>query len=234
MSRPTCRSRARGFTLIELMTVIGIIGILAAIAIAAYAKNVRNAHKTEVIGDLSNIALRQRAVFGVRGHYVSSTNSENQTYPVIPADLSAGSTDLPLTWPPGGGGLLADANYTKASVGATQPYFLGGGAEHGFDALNFAPEGGKSYCAYGTISGRGTNGRFQGAAVTEEPSSALGPIAGDVFPVGDAREAWFARDWFYAFGVCDLDQDGNFWMFSVTHYDSDVLSPNTTYSTQGE
>jgi len=228
------RSRARGFTLIELMTVVGIIGILATIAIVAYTKNVRSARRTQVIGDLSNIALKQRAAFGVRGHYVSSTNSEAQSYPVIKANLGAATTLLPMPWPPGGAALLTDTNYTRSTVGVNTPYFRGGGAEHGFDALGFAPEGGKSYCAYGTISGRGTNGRFNGAAVVEEPDAAMGPIANDVFPKGDAREAWFARDWFYAYGVCDLDQDGQFWQFSITHYDSDVLSPLTTYSQPGE
>ena len=73
--------------MIELMAVLAILGILAAIAIGAYTKNTRTARRTEVIGDLSNIALKEDAFFSVRGHYASTTNSETLTYPVNPAQL---------------------------------------------------------------------------------------------------------------------------------------------------
>ena len=58
--------RSRGFTLVELMTVVAIVGILAAVASAAYLKNVRSARRTAVVGDLSNIKLRQEAVRSLR------------------------------------------------------------------------------------------------------------------------------------------------------------------------
>lgn len=213
---------SRGFTLVELMTVVAIVGILAAVASAAYLKNIRSARRTAVVGDLSNIKLRQEAVRSIRGHYVTASDSEDDTFPVAPATMTS-NWETAIPWPAGGGSLLADSGYTKPS--ASGQYYLGGGNQHGWDALGYVAQGGESWCVYGTISGRGSNGVFQGANVSEVPPAS--PLASQVFPNGNAVAAQYtANDWFYGFAKCDFDRDGVYWDFTITHYSSEVIDSN--------
>lgn len=203
-------ARSRGFTLIEILTVVAILGILATVAIGAYTRQVRSARKAEVIADLSGITLRQKAFIGVNGHYASSTTSEDpgSVYPPAPFPASGGE----MQWNP------TDPGYTgPTSVGQ---YARGAVAVHGFDALRFMPEGARSYCGYATISGWGSEFPDEDDA-DEPPTSGIG---GSLFPRGsEAAEALFARDWFYSFALCDFDSDGKYWALRTAHYASDIL-----------
>jgi prepilin-type N-terminal cleavage/methylation domain-containing protein len=202
--------RARGFTLIELMTVVVILGLLAAIGIVGFTRYVRSARKAEVVSDLSNITLRQKQFFAVTGHYASSTASESDVYP--PLNTISDSTKAPVNWN------ITDASYTRSGQGDAK-YYRGGGNLHGFDALRFLPEGAQSYCSYGTISGHGTNAP---SPSNDEPPFAE-TLAAATFPTGTAEAArFYANDWFYSFAFCDLDYDSTYSAFSTAHYTSDV------------
>lgn len=196
----------RGFTLIEVMTVVTILGVLAAIAIGAYMRQVRNAKKSEVLANVSQISLRQKNYLAVAGHYASSTDCEGPgcTYP-DGATVTAEGTDI--AWN------VADGGYTAAAFGDAQ-YFRGGSNMHGFDALRFMPEGGTSQCGYATISGHGTDAME--VANADEPPAAT--LADQIFPQAE----FYARDWFYTYALCDFDQDGTYWAFTSSHYTSDV------------
>ena len=212
-----CRagSSERGFTLVELLTVVAILGIMATLALVGYTKNIRNARRTEVIGDLSNLALRENALLSARGHYASTTNSEDDTYPVTPGQLA--NHDGPIQWD------VSQPGYTSDAVAIGTPYFQNGGLEHGFDVMNFLPDGGHSWCAYGVISGDGTNGEYG-----DTPPGA--PLGQEVFPAGDPQlQRFYARDWFYAFAKCDFDRDGVFWEFTTAHFTTDVSMGDTNY-----
>ncbi|TPV93118.1 MAG: prepilin-type N-terminal cleavage/methylation domain-containing protein [Myxococcales bacterium FL481] len=207
-------AQARGFTLIELMAVVAIVGIMSALAVGAYTKNVRAARRTEVIGDLSAIKMRQHAALGVRGHYVSTTAAEASPYPVALAQLSASDFEYRGTKVPWD---VTDPGYTAADQDDAQ-YFRGGGDEHGFDALSFIPQGGASHCVYGTIAGGGS---LHPDFPDTPPDDGL---AAEVFP--DTQPRQFARDWFYAFAQCDFDLDGTPWEFTTAHFTSAVSDGN--------
>ncbi|MCA9698963.1 MAG: hypothetical protein KC431_15670 [Myxococcales bacterium] len=193
--------------MVELLTVVAILGIMATLAIVGYTKNLRNARRTEVIGDLSNLALRENGLMSVRGHYSSTSTDENDTYPVTPGELA--NKDGAIQWS------ITDEGYTRDSMAVDTPYFRASGLEHGFDVLNFMPEGGHSWCVYGVISGDGTNGEYG-----DEPPAY--PLASEVFPNGPQLDRFYARDWYYAFAKCDFDRDGIFWEFTTAHFTTDV------------
>ncbi len=54
-------TRARGFTLIELMIVLVVLAVLAAIALPAYQDQVRKSRRASAESHLSDIAARQQA-----------------------------------------------------------------------------------------------------------------------------------------------------------------------------
>ena len=201
------------------MTVVVILGILAAIAVYGFTKYIRSAHKSEVIGDLSNLSLRQTSLLAVNGHYASSTSTETTVYPST-TNISDG--DLPLQWQPN------DSDYPLGQNDA--PYFRGGAAVHGFDALRFMAQGGQSYCGYGTISGHGSNAPDPDN--DEPPSQTLGSA---IFP-DDSVEATrlYAGDWFYAFALCDFDQDGTLSAFTTQHYDARISGASVGAYVEGE
>lgn len=204
----------------ELMAVVAILGVLAAVAVGAYTRQVRRAHKAQVIANISQISLRQKSFLSVAGHYASSSACEGPDciYPLGDDVTAAASQEI--TWD------IEDAAYT-AAVASDGEYMRGGGALHGFDALRFLPEGGHSRCGYGTISGHGTEAMVP--ENSDEPPS--DEIATLVFPADDDAEAYYARDWFYAYALCDFDGDDVFWAFSTAHYTADVNSTDvdTTY-----
>jgi type II secretory pathway pseudopilin PulG len=207
------------------MMVVAILGVLAAIAIGAYTRQVRNARKSEVIGDLSSLTLRQKTFLSVNGHYASSTNNEGpaSTYPTAATVTGARAE---VQW------VVTDPAYTGSGLG-DGVYTRGGPAVHGFDALRFMPEGGNSYCGYATISGWGTNAvdpDNPGSTLPEEPPSST--LALEVFRPG--TEHHYANDWFYSYALCDFDYDGVYWAFTSAHYGSDVSSNSTADGTYHE
>ena len=62
--------RSSGFTLIELMVVVGIIGILAAIAYPAYMQYVLKSHRAEAKAILTETAQFMERYFTTSGTYV--------------------------------------------------------------------------------------------------------------------------------------------------------------------
>jgi type IV pilus assembly protein PilA len=89
----------KGFTLIEMLIVVGIIAILAAIGIPAYIGQQKNAARTEAYTNLQNLSLLEAQFFADRGFY-SPCNSAGQATCdsplVLPLTLGTAGKDHPL------------------------------------------------------------------------------------------------------------------------------------------
>ena len=71
---PKAKRFASGFSLIEIMIVIGIIAILAAIAVPNYSDYIRRGKITEGLAQLSSLRLQMEQYF-----------QDNRTYQTVPA-----------------------------------------------------------------------------------------------------------------------------------------------------
>lgn len=78
--------RARGFTLIELMTVVIIIAVLAVLALTSYTKQIRKSRRAEARQAISELALRQE-----------KWRSNHTTYGTLNADPALGIGLAPAT-----------------------------------------------------------------------------------------------------------------------------------------
>ncbi len=67
--------RSKGFTMVELITVVAIIGVLAAFAVAAYSDYVNKAKKTVSIGTLETIRKTIELYHSERNVYPAGINS---------------------------------------------------------------------------------------------------------------------------------------------------------------
>jgi type II secretory pathway pseudopilin PulG len=208
------------------MMVVAIIGIMSAIAIGAYTKNIRKARQTQVVANLSKLTLREAAVYSLRGHYASTTPVDDLGA-LYPAQFMFNTT---CDWPGAGGNTCDTPRWDTSHSGYTAqsfsgPYFTLGAAEHGFDILSFMPDGGKSRCAYGVISGYGSNGSLPNGQPVSETPPANG-LSGEVW--ANAAPSLVASDWFVAFARCDFDRDGGnwgdgkMWDFTITNLDAKV------------
>jgi prepilin-type N-terminal cleavage/methylation domain-containing protein len=159
------RSRAPGFTLIELMMVVAILGILAVIAVPKYQSYVYRSKTTEAVGFLSDIKAHQESYRADFGQYcnVSNTLASNQGYwpdntpTPVPKAWGTGSTEwTQLGASPGTGSVLFRYR-TAAGPPGTTPSNLGAAGALGYTGNDFWFVSG----AIGDLDGDGTFVTFE-------------------------------------------------------------------------
>jgi type IV pilus assembly protein PilE len=91
MSRTTLSKRGRGFSLIELLTVMAVATILIAVAVPAFNSQIRKSRRTEARTALLDLAARAERMYATTNSYINSTTSE-----LDPSDLGY-SGSWPIT-----------------------------------------------------------------------------------------------------------------------------------------
>ena len=71
--------KKKGFSLIELLTVIAIIGILAAVGVVSYTGYVTSARKSSAENAMMQIALAQTEYYSNIGQYFATTSTCDKT-----------------------------------------------------------------------------------------------------------------------------------------------------------
>ena len=108
----------RGFTLLELMIVVGIIAILAAIAIPSYQSYMTRAARTKATRALMDLAGREERYYYSNNRYAATLSSVGYNSPYIDSNTdsryytvsiaTADTTDYTLQAAPGGEQAIKD------------------------------------------------------------------------------------------------------------------------------
>lgn len=107
--------KAKGFSLVELLVVIGIIGVLAAIAIPNYTEYTTRARITEAVASLSDMRVKMEQFFQDNRTYVGACAAG--TLAPLPASSSYFTFECTTACGGAAGNSLAASTYTVRACG---------------------------------------------------------------------------------------------------------------------
>src|SRR5438046_1839216 len=99
--RQKSRRRDRGFTLVELMIVVGVIGVIASLAIPNYLRFTARSSRSEMLETIGKMRLHFKQVYDNTGSFVtSSTALAGATSRVNPDQALGVIVGQPALWDP--------------------------------------------------------------------------------------------------------------------------------------
>ena len=108
----------KGFTLVELMVVVGIIGIIAAIAYPSYQGYIRDTYHAQALSDLKLCGLQMERFYSNGFSYVGGEANCNLW---SPSDRPAGDAQYTFTFPGGTNPSAQDYTIRATPVGGACP-----------------------------------------------------------------------------------------------------------------
>src|SRR5438128_2475460 len=96
--RKPARRAPRGFTLVEMMIVVGVIGILASIAIPNYQKITARSHRSEMVNAISKFKFFFKNAYDSNGTFVPATTWAGYPSSAINPDPALAPVGLPVAW----------------------------------------------------------------------------------------------------------------------------------------
>ena len=172
--------RVRGFTLIEMLTVVAIIAVLAAVSIGAYRNYSDASRSAEAMAMIGEFKTKEAAFFTEYNKYLSTSTEDHQAW-TSPGPIN---TLFPTV---GGGGCTEPCAKTLNRPWPSNPATLPLGA---WQALGISPTRSSLTCGYLVIAGdASTPNQWNIAPVAAQ--RALAPLTASTQP------------WFYVHAVCD-------------------------------